>query len=165
MAKDREKIACELNAAKKFIEFFNKTQVKDFVVPYNLGKDASIDALTHRESSPDEILKMQIVKSDFRAEASLGKRQIYEACRDTTEKIEQTILEPILHKSRRYSKDYKKDMVLLLDGWWTVTEDDLKYFKTHCLKSYLKLRDTGFKEIWFVSEKWDGPVYRLWPYA
>lgn len=154
----------ELYVAEKFIKHINITLKKDFVLPYHSKNDNSIDALTHRESNPNEILKMEIVSSDFKAKESLGKKKIYETFRDATEEIIETILIPILRKSKRYSPDYKKDVVLLLDGWWTVTEEDLNYFKTHILNAYFMLREANFKEIWFVSEKWDGPIYRLWPF-
>ncbi|MGB8656455.1 MAG: hypothetical protein WCE90_01555 [Candidatus Zixiibacteriota bacterium] len=153
----------ELHVAEKFVNYLNQTYIKDFVLPSHPVEDRGIDALTQSKSNPAEILKMQIVSSDFKAKEQLGKEKTYEPIRDRTQKIMDTIVNPILHKSLRYSPDFKKDIVLVLDGWWTVRKEDLDYFKTHCLNSYLILEDAGFKEIWFVSMKDGGPIYKLFP--
>ena len=163
-ANNNEAIDDELHVAEKFINYLNQIYKKDFVLPFHPKEDISIDALTHRKSNPNEILKMQIVSSDFKAMESLGKEETYTTFRDVTEKIRDCIVIPILHKTNRYSTDFKKDIILLLNGWRTVTEEDLNHFKTRILNSYFILKKTGFKEIWFVSEKYDGPIYRLWPY-
>jgi len=165
MLKDNDKIIDDdLHIAEKFIKYLNKTYNKDFVLPFHPKEDNSIDALTHRESNPQEMLTIQIVKSDFNGWEALGKEGIYIVSRDRSEKILDTIVNPISHKSNRYSPDFKRDLILLLHGWWTVDEDVLNYFKNNCLDSFFRLQKTGFKEIWFVSERWDGPIYRLWPY-
>ncbi len=132
-------------------------------MPYHPEYDIGIDVLTHSKSYPTEVLEIQIVSSDFKAKETLGKEVMYETFRTATEKIMDTIVEPIKHKSRRYSPNFKKDIVLVLDGWWTVRKEDLDYFKAHCLNSYLILKDAGFKEIWFVSMKDGGPIYKLFP--
>lgn len=163
-SKNNKIIDDELYVAEKFIKYFNKTYKNDFVLPYKPEEDTGIDVLTHRESNPKEMLKMQIVSSDFKAMESLGKEKIYTTFRDVTEEIRDCIVIPISHKSNRYSPDFKKDIILLLNGWWTVTEEDLNRFKTRVLNSYFILKEAGFKEIWFVSEKYDGPIYRVWPF-
>jgi hypothetical protein len=150
----------ELHVAEKFANHLNRTYKKDFVLPYHSTEDTGIDALTHSKSNPTEIIKIQIVSSDFKAKETLGKEKMYETFRDVTD----TIVAPIKHKSCRYSPDFKKDIVLVLDGWWTVRKEHLDYFKTHCLNSYFILKNAGFKEIWFVSMKDGGPIYKLYPY-
>jgi hypothetical protein len=160
---DNRIIDDELHVAEKFVNHLNETCKKDFVLPYHPEEDTGIDALTHSKSNPIEILKIQIVSSDFKAKESLGKEGVYTTFRDRTEEIANTIVTPILHKSHRYSPHFKEDIVLLLDGWWGVTKKDIDYFKTHVLNSYFLLRNAGFKEIWFVSMKDGGPIYKLYP--
>jgi hypothetical protein len=160
---DNRIIDDELHVAEKFVNHLNGTYKRDFALPYHPAEDTGIDALTHSKSNPREILKMQIVSSDFKAQESLGKEGKYERDRDRPQRIIDTIVEPIKHKSGRYSPDFKKEIILLLNGWWKVSKEDLDYFKTHCLDSCFILKNAGFKEIWFVSEKDGGPIYKLYP--
>lgn len=153
----------ELHVAEKFINHLNGTYKKDFVLPYHPTEDTGIDALTRSKSNTMEELKMQIVSSDFKAQESLGKEGMYETDRDMPKLITDTIVEPIKHKSGRYSPDFKKEIILLLNGWWKVTKEVLDYFKSHCLDSPFILKNAGFKEIWFVSMKDGGPIYKLYP--
>ena len=161
---DHKIVDDELHVAEKFINYYDQIYKKDFVLPSHPVKDIGIDALTHSKLDPEEDLKIQIVSSDFEAKELLGREKRYTDFRDQTQEIIDTIVTPILHKSRRYAPDFKKDIILLIDGWRTVTKEDLDYFKTHYLKSYFILQNAGFKEIWFVSMKDGGPICRLWPY-
>jgi hypothetical protein len=153
----------ELYVATKFVRYLNRTHNKDFVLPYHPDEDRGIDAVSYSESNPIEVLRMQIVSSDFKAREELGKRQMYEVSRDLPQMLQDAVDKPISYKSGRYPPDLKKEVILLLDGWWSVLKEDLDHFKTNCLDSYFRLKDAGFKEVWFVSMKDGGPICQLYP--
>ena len=164
-AKDTlNKIDEELSVAEKFINYLNKKERRDFVFPFHPA-DFGFDAESYSRSKPRERLRMEIVKSDFRAHKELGEKGKYVRSRTPEEKIQVIIIEPIIHKGRKnkYSPEFKKDIVLLIDGWWTFYEDELNDFKNKYLNSYKFLKKTGFKEIWFIHMKKDGLIYKLYP--
>jgi len=154
----------ELVVAEKFINYINKKENKDFIIPFH-PDDSAFDAESYSKSNPKKKLKMEIVKSDFGAHKELGRKGKYIKFRNAEEKIQEIIIKPVIHKSRKnkYSPDFKKDNILLIDGWWTLYEDELNHFKDKYLNSYEFLEKAGFKEIWFIGMKDDGPVYKLYP--
>jgi len=164
MEKQKPIIDNELVVAEKFINHLNKKENKNFILPYHPQKDASFDAESYEESNPKEKIRMEIVRSDFNAHKEIGKKGEYTAFRSTEEKVQQIVVAPINHKSRnsKYSPAFKKDNILLIDGWWTLDEDELDFFKDSP-SSDAFLKNAGFKEIWFVGMKDSGIIRRLYP--
>jgi len=164
MKKQKPIIDDELVVAEKFIKHINIKENKNFILPYHPQNDASFDAESYKESNPKEKIRMEIVRSDFNAHKEIGKKGEYTAFRSTEEKVQQIIVEPINHKSRnsKYSPAFKKDNILLIDGWWSLDEDELDFFK-NSPSSYEFLKNAGFREIWFVSMKDNGIVCKLYP--
>lgn len=154
----------ELSVAEKFVNYINKKEDKDFIIPFH-PNDCAFDAESYSQSNPKEILKMEIVKSDFDAHKECGITGKYTKFRTTKEKIQAIIVEPIMHKGRKnkYSPDFKKDNILLIDGWWTLHEDELNDFKSKYLDNYKFLKKAGFKEIWFISMVDKEKIYKLYP--
>lgn len=90
----------ELVVAEKFINFLNKEQSKNFALPHH-PKDGSFDAESYDKSDPQKKIKMEIVKSDFKAREAHGKTGKYARYRTIEEKIQDLIIEPINHKSKK----------------------------------------------------------------
>ncbi len=159
----RQELDEELVTAKKWIDYLNKAKGKDFILPQHSKKDEGVDAISRSISNPKVKLKIQIVSSDFKARESLGQKGKFTAFRNKEDKIKATIIDPISHKDQKYPLDLKRETILLLNGWWTVTEEDLDYFKTYYPNSHWFLQRAGFREIWFISMKDDGPIYKIYP--
>lgn len=159
----------ELVVAGIFINYINNKERKDFIPPFH-PNDSAFDAESYSKFNPKKRLKMEVVVSNFEAyKKCYGNEGVYARSRgrsvkEIEEKIQETIIEPILHKGRenKYSPDFKKDNILLLDGWWTLCEDELNHFKVQP-NSHEILEEAGFKEIWFISMKSDGPICKLYP--
>ena len=155
----------ELKIAQRFVSYINKVYDKDFCFSYHPERDEGIDALSYRESNPETVLKMQITVAD--REFCKGLETKGRFLRITNKNalqslIEKGIKEPILKKlAKHYSPELKKDLTLLLDGWYTFykisNKKQVEFIKNQEKKFF---QNAGFKEIWLV---YNDVSHKLYP--
>ncbi len=153
----------ELKIANIFIEHINKNHNEDYCEPYHPSIDEGIDALAHKKSNPEHTLKMQITVADYDAREKFATKGEVLRVYNRTEpdpRIEKGIIEPIKQKSEKYSIELKRDLILLLDGWWIVGKLSSKEIKD--LKDLRKkfFKGTGFLGIYLVYNK---NIYKIYP--
>lgn len=147
----------ELQVAERFIKYLNNLNNTDYLLPkYQPPEGSPVDILAYSKSDPKKILKMQVTTSDADVRKSLTTRGRFLRITNSGEPnplIQKGVLEPIFKKSTKYNQKVKRDLILLLDGWWSAGK--LKDVEAENLKILYKnfLRGAGFKEIWIVYLK------------
>lgn len=160
----------EVKVADRFIRYLNMNDDTDYFLPEEQPSvNDSIDVIATSKSNLNNKFKMQITTADCEMRESTGRQnkincpqcgygiKISNFERITNksdfEKIFEWLYKSIEAKSKKYSSESKKEMILLLDGWWEIgklSDDLIKNFK-NIYKDFLK--NSKFKEIWIVYIK------------
>lgn len=141
----------ELQVAHRFIEYYNKTYKTDYALSRNQPLiDDPIDVLANSKSNPSKVLKMQIKTFDSEARKFLDNPKKGRFLRIINQGEQHPVIkkwtEDIGRKSLNLDINVKKELILLLDGFWSI--GGLGNEATERLRNIFL--NEGFQEVWIV---------------
>lgn len=143
----------ELQVAHRFIEYHNKTHGTDYIFSKTQpGIDDPVDVLAHSKSDPAKVLKMQVKTLDAEARRFLDNEKKARFLRIINQGEQSPIINKLGEDVKQWNLDIdvKKELVLLLDGFWNIGK-----LSEEAIKKLENLFESeGFREVWIVySEK------------
>lgn len=142
--------AGEKETAMRFLSKINTIYGSDFVLSDKpLPEDNPVDCVA-KDTKTGNSLSLQIRKSDDEPIKDLKQGKIVHRSGARYAIHHAAIKRAIVSKSKRYPTEVKNDLILLLDGWQGVRQEDLDEFK-HKEQEFLS--KIGFCEVWFVGDE------------
>lgn len=144
----RNKKVGESETALRFLGKINETHGTSFALSDKpLPENSPVDCIAV-ETKTNKSLLLQVRTSDDEPIKDLMQGKMVHRSGKRHEIHHKTIRRAIFSKSSKYPAEVKKGLILLLDGWLGVQQEDLNEFKSTEREF---LNQTGFDEVWFVG--------------
>lgn len=155
-AKDEFKIISELKVAAIYVKEANSRFNETFEEPVH-GENPP-DATSKNKC--DEILNIEITTFDPNSTGKLLKNKFIEGVVDPLKSLIETILKK---RDKMYDPEFKKKLVLLLDGDAISDEyfEDYEKNFSDLVGNRNSLKNLGFKEIWYITNA-KGRAYKIY---
>lgn len=147
MKQRASKTQVEQEVAKRFLVVYNKQLNSNYEISISQPpQNDPVDVLV--EDPSNNTLKLQIRVSDDEPWSDLVKGKMVERSGKRYEVSHKAIKRAIELKATKYDTTTKNEIILVLDGWLGVSQEDLDEFKS---RENRFLISAGFKEIWFIG--------------
>src|SRR3989344_5508330 len=155
----------ELPVAVRFIRYLKKICKIEYVLSKNQpSQNEEVDILICEKNNSEKILKLQIQVADAEMAASINKQLSKNKPAEFQRITRINTLEPRRQQwfiqtisKKKYSRDSKTDLILLLNGWYKLVRSEFNEKKLY----YKDCSDSGFKEIWIIYV--NGYCHQLYP--